>query len=88
MEVSQRSITVESDATSDDIHSYDNSFHSEPENEHDYEDGQPSLGYLDEALSFIAEERARWTAAREHGGEAGQGGVVGQEEWRHVLGVY
>lgn len=25
----------------------------------------PSLGYLDEALSFIAAERARWTAARE-----------------------
>jgi hypothetical protein len=88
MEVSQRSITVENDATSDDIHSYDNSFHSEPEHEHDYEDDQPSLGYLDEALSFIAEERARWTAAREHGGEAGQGGVVYQGEWRHVIGVY
>lgn len=25
---------------------------------------QPSLGYLDEALSFIAQERARWSAAR------------------------
>ena len=33
----------------------------------------PSLGYLDEALSFIAEERARWSAARE-GGVAGAGG--------------
>lgn len=84
-EVSQRSTTVENDATSDDIHSYDNTFHSEPEHEDDYEDGQPSLGYLDEALSFIAEERARWTAAREHGGEAGQGGVVGQGDWRHVI---
>ena len=87
-EVSQRSITVENDATSDDIHSYDISFHSEPEHADDYEDGHPSLGYLDEALSFIAEERARWTAAREHGGEAGQGAVVGQGEWRHVIGVY
>ena len=33
----------------------------------------PSLGYLDEALSFIAEERARWSAARE-GGAVGAGG--------------
>lgn len=88
MEVSQHSVTVENDAISDDIHSYDNTFHSEPEHEDDCEDDHPSLGYLDEALSFIAEERARWTAAREHGGEAGQGGVVGQGEWRHVIGVY
>jgi hypothetical protein len=33
----------------------------------------PSLGYLDEALSFIAEERAKWSAARE-GGAVGAGG--------------
>jgi hypothetical protein len=33
----------------------------------------PSLGYLDEALSFIAEERARWSAARE-GSAVGAGG--------------
>jgi hypothetical protein len=33
----------------------------------------PSLGYLDEALSFIAEERARWSAARE-GGAVSAGG--------------
>ncbi|KAF9450851.1 hypothetical protein P691DRAFT_429135 [Macrolepiota fuliginosa MF-IS2] len=36
-----------------------------PEGDPEYE--QPSLGYLDEALSFIAAERARWTAAREAG---------------------
>lgn len=33
----------------------------------------PSLGYLDEALSFIAEERAKWSAAME-GGAVGVGG--------------
>ena len=33
----------------------------------------PSLGYLDEALSFIAEERAKWSAAME-GGAVGAGG--------------
>ena len=41
----------------------------------------PSLGYLDEALSFIAEERARWSAAREGGSgggvEAGGSGGAG-----------
>ena len=37
------------------------------------DDVLPSLGYLDEALSFIAEERARWSAARE-GGAVGAGG--------------
>ncbi|KAF8154739.1 hypothetical protein B0H34DRAFT_535684 [Crassisporium funariophilum] len=31
----------------------------------DEEGAEPSLGYLDEVLSFIAVERARWTAARE-----------------------
>jgi hypothetical protein len=36
----------------------------------------PSLGYLDEALSFIASERARWNAQR------------GAGEWRHVIGNY
>ena len=35
----------------------------------------PSLGYLDEALTFIAEERARWSAAREAGGAGGSAGA-------------
>jgi hypothetical protein len=34
----------------------------------------PSLGYLDEALGFIAAERARWTAARESTNEFNAGG--------------
>lgn len=39
----------------------------------------PSLGYLDEALTFIAEERARWSAAREGGavGAVGSGSGAG-----------
>ena len=55
----------------------------------------PSLGYLDEALSFIAEERARWSAARE-GGAVGAGGSAsvdaefskGGRENRKVLGRF
>lgn len=38
---------------------------AEHEHEHEHEQPLPSLGYLDEALSFIAAERARWNAARE-----------------------
>lgn len=41
-------------------------------------DGQPSLGYLDEALSFIASERARYAALRERG-------ETKQNAWRHVI---
>jgi hypothetical protein len=55
-------------------------------------DAFPSLGYLDEALSFIAaeRERARWSAF--YGTGAGTGGVslgVREEgEWMHVIGMY
>jgi hypothetical protein len=41
-------------------------------------DGQPSLGYLDEALSFIASERARYAAQRDKG-------VSLENAWRHVV---
>jgi hypothetical protein len=41
-------------------------------------DGQPSLGYLDEALSFIASERARYAAQRDKG-------VYSDSAWRHVI---
>ncbi|KAF7322666.1 hypothetical protein HMN09_00045200 [Mycena chlorophos] len=40
---------------------------------------QPSLGLLDGALSFLAAERARWTAQRE-AGTAGNEGA-----WKHVV---
>ncbi|KAF7311644.1 hypothetical protein MKEN_01067700 [Mycena kentingensis (nom. inval.)] len=39
---------------------------------------QPSLGLLDGALSFLAAERARWTAQREAGTAANEGA------WKHV----
>lgn len=41
-------------------------------------DGQPSLGYLDEALSFIASERARYAAQRDKG-------VLSENAWRHAI---
>ena len=41
-------------------------------------DGQPSLGYLDEALSFIASERARIAALRDKGSTA-------ENAWKHVI---
>ena len=41
-------------------------------------DGQPSLGYLDEALSFIASERARIAALRDKGSS-------GENAWKHVI---
>jgi len=44
---------------------------------------QPSLGYLDQALSFIAAERVRLDAQRAAGvGTSVKGG------WRHVIGMY
>ena len=55
-------------------------------------DASPSLGYLDEALSFIAaeRERVRWSAY--HGSAASAGGLnigVREEgEWMHVIGLY
>ncbi|KAH9476039.1 hypothetical protein JR316_0011608 [Psilocybe cubensis] len=39
--------------------------HHGPDDDTESEQPLPSLGYLDEALSFIAAERARWNAARE-----------------------
>ncbi|KAJ7833366.1 hypothetical protein B0H14DRAFT_3087701 [Mycena olivaceomarginata] len=42
-------------------------------------DPQPSLGLLDGALSFIAAERARWTAQREADVAANEGA------WKHVV---
>lgn len=43
---------------------------------------QPSLGYLDEALNFIASERARLDAQRNAGAEANM------DAWKHVIGIY
>ncbi|KAF8811124.1 hypothetical protein BYT27DRAFT_6456423 [Phlegmacium glaucopus] len=56
----------------------------------------PSLGYLDEALSFIAAERAKWSAAREGvasgsgsaGAEVtkgGEGGGKRTEDWKILV---
>lgn len=41
----------------------------------DLESPLPSLGYLDEALSYIAAERARWRAVQE--GQAASSAVTG-----------
>ncbi|KAG5642865.1 hypothetical protein DXG03_002010 [Asterophora parasitica] len=46
-------------------------------------DFQPSLGYLDEALSFIAAERARLDAQR-----AAAIGTASPDAWKHVIGKY
>lgn len=68
--------------------------------ERDPDHEQPSLGYLDEALSFIAAERARWTAAREAGLHRGLSPQRNEEEqegqdthrengsWRYAIGDY
>jgi hypothetical protein len=47
------------------------------------ESDQPSLGYLDEALSFIAAERTRFAAQRE-AGVKGNGSTL-ENAWRHVI---
>ena len=47
------------------------------------ESDQPSLGYLDEALSFIAAERARFAAQREAGIKGN--GSTSENAWRHVI---
>jgi hypothetical protein len=79
-------------------HPHYHSLSSEGDPDHE----QPSLGYLDEALSFIASERVRWTAAREaglHRGSSPQrveeehmpeaGGVLQQDgTWRQAIGDY
>ena len=44
----------------------------------------PSLGYLDEALNFIATERAKWSALR---GSAGPSLREEEGEWMHVIGM-
>jgi len=50
----------------------------------DIEDGdQPSLGYLDEALSFIAAERAKFAQQREAGTKGN--GPTSESAWRHVV---
>jgi hypothetical protein len=41
----------------------------------------PSLGLLDGVLSFIAAERARWTAQRE------ADVIANEEAWEHVVGA-
>ncbi|KAJ4470732.1 hypothetical protein C8R41DRAFT_851630 [Lentinula lateritia] len=70
--------TVQIEAVDDDFYDHDN---TNDDNDHDESDEQlrsqdlglfdveeqPSLGYLDEALQFIAAERERWTAQRETG---------------------
>ena len=45
----------------------------------------PSLGLLDEALKFIAEERARWEALRDAGNLSG-GMSSDSERWKNELG--
>ncbi|KAJ3808596.1 hypothetical protein F5876DRAFT_78582 [Lentinula aff. lateritia] len=73
--------TVQIEAVDDDFYDHDN---TNDDNDHDESDEQlrsqdlglfdaeeqPSLGYLDEALQFIAAERERWTAQRETGATA------------------
>lgn len=53
------------------------------------EASQPSLGYLGEALGFIAAERARFVALRDtNGPKAGPGGSrssTSENIWRHVV---
>ena len=56
-------------------------------------DASPSLGYLEEALSFIAaeRERARWSALHSYGIGIGAGLREQEEEegeWMHVIGMY
>jgi hypothetical protein len=48
---------------------------------------QPSLGYLDEALSYLAAERARFAAQREAGVVVSKG-PTSESAWRHVIGNY
>lgn len=53
----------------------------------DLDGDQPSLGLLDEALSFIAAERARYEALRASGAHQGDGGFT-PLEWQHVVGKH
>ena len=51
-----------------------------------YEDGvQPSLGYLDEALGFIAAERARFFASRDAAGGAGNRSSTSDSAFRAII---
>ena len=47
------------------------------------ESDQPSLGYLDEAPSFIAAERAQFTAQREASIKGN--GLMSENAWQHVI---
>jgi len=53
----------------------------------DLDGDQPSLGLLDEALSFIATERARYEALRASGVHQGDSGPT-PPEWQHVVGKH
>ena len=48
---------------------------------------QPSLGYLDDVLGFLAAERAKFTAQREAGLRGGMSSQASTSEsaWRHVI---
>jgi hypothetical protein len=48
---------------------------------------QPSLGYLDKALSYLATERERFAAQREAGVVFGKSPTY-ESAWRHVIGAY
>lgn len=52
-----------------------------------HEAGEPSLGYLDEALGFIAAERARFVASRDAVVPKDGGGRSSNSEhaWKHVI---
>jgi hypothetical protein len=49
------------------------------------DDSLPSLGLLDEALKFIADERAKWEASRDTGNVSGSLSSDG-ERWKNELG--
>ncbi|TDL18993.1 hypothetical protein BD410DRAFT_774362 [Rickenella mellea] len=46
---------------------------------------QPSLGYLDGVLGFIAAERERFAAQRETGPQASSQASTSEHAWRHVI---
>lgn len=50
-----------------------------------HEAGEPSLGYLDEALGFIAAERARFVASRDVAPKDGGRSSTSETAWRHVI---
>ncbi|OBZ77228.1 hypothetical protein A0H81_02044 [Grifola frondosa] len=46
---------------------------------------QPSLGYLDGALEFIAAEREKWAAQRDSGLRGNGSTATSDSAWRHVV---